>query len=426
MYRNAKTIFYFNQYFVIRLGEKLYKYNAKIENFCLLRALFTLVFYTAKQLSKSYDNSINKKYKYIVFVETLNQKNAILDLFDFMQNQKNEVLFIVNNGIKVTDFDNFQFNNKKNFFLGVFYLPKAYLISRKYVKSKKEVINKVHVLVNLSLFLSSIKIFNNYLDKAASQKVILTNDHNLQPLALLLSAKRKYIKSYYIQHASVSSAFPKLLPDVSLLEGQQAIDIYKKIGNYSKVIKLVGIARLDGLLAYKSNLKTQNITVGFCLKPYYSIELIKEIIVSIQNSNVVSKIILRPHPGNSEEFYISLKQFNIDISNAKKERSHEFIKRIDVMVSGESSIILEASLMKIKTLYIDDKMAQLDLYGFVKNGITTFVKNSSEITQALDTISYAEIDEKYQNCKYYCSTVNTDYENKSKELILKYLFDNDR
>lgn len=421
MFKDSKTLFYFNQYFVIRLGEKLYQFNPKIENFSLFRAFSTLLFHTGKLLFKNHTTSIKKKYKYIVFIETLNQKNAVLDVFNFMQKQREEVLFIVNNGITIDGFDNLQFNNRKSFLLGLFYLPKAYRISGKYTQRNKGILNQVHVLVNLSLFLSSVKIFNQYIEKTGAKKIILTNDHNLQPLALLLSAKRQQVKSYYIQHASVSPAFPKLLPDVALLEGQQAIDIYNQIGNYAKEIKLVGIARLDGILAYKKEFKTKEIFVGFCLKPYYSVDLIKEIIEAIRKANNVSKIILRPHPGNSVEFYQSLQQFNVAISNAKKERPHEFIKQIDVMISGESSIILEAALMKTKTIYIDDKIAQLDLYGFIKNGITTFAPDAAAITQMLNEMDASQIESQYTHCGYYCSTVNTTFENKSRELILNHL-----
>lgn len=420
MFRNSKTLFYFNQYFIIRLGEKLYNFDPKIESFPLMRAFFTLLFYTGKTLFKS-GKTITKKYKFLVFVETINQKNAVLDVFNFMQDQKRDVLFVVNNGININGFDNHQFNNSRSFLLGLFYLPKAFCISRKYAKKNRGIINQTHILVNLSLLLASVRIFNRYLDKTGAEKIVLTNDHNLQPLALLLSAKRKQVKSYYIQHASVSPAFPKLLPDVSLLEGQQAIDTYNQIGNLSKEIKLVGIARLDGILAYKKESKTKDVIVGFCLKPYYSIELIKEIIESIKKSGNVTAIILRPHPGNSAAFYKSLEQFDVAVSNAKKERPHEFIKQIDVMISGESSIILEASLMKTKTIYIDDKIAQLDLYGFIKNGITTFAQSPTEITRILDTMDVSGIEKQYSNCSYYCSTVNTGFENRSRELILNYL-----
>jgi len=422
MFKNAKILFYFNQYFVIRLGEKVYSYTPGIENFAILRALGSLLFHCFKNRTIAFSDRIVKPYKQIVYVETINQKNAIIDVFDAMsETEKSNTLFILNNGLAMEGFTTLLFNNRKLFLLGLWYFPKAIRISGTYTRKKKGIINTTHVYVNLALFLASVKLFEKYIEVSGCEKVILTNDHNLQPLALLLAARNKNCVSYYIQHAAVSEAFPKLLPNVALLEGQQAVETYRKIGNLSRIQKLVGIARMDGLLAHKSTHKFKDIVVGFCLKPYYSMELIKEIIDSIRASKNVSEIILRPHPGNSEGFYKTLSSLNITISNAKEERPHEFLKKTDVMVSGESSIILEAALMKVKTIYIDDKIAQYDLYGFVKNGVTTAVKEPREITSILNLLSYDTVERHYQNCQYYCATVNTPNENKSKTLILNSL-----
>jgi hypothetical protein len=82
---------------------------------------------------------------------------------------------------------------------------------------------------------------------------------------------------------------------------------------------------------------------------------------------------------------------------------------------------LEAALMKTKTIYIDDKISKLDLYGFIKNGVTTFAPNSLAITQMLNAMDVSQIESQYLNCNFYCSTVNTVYENKSRELILNHL-----
>jgi hypothetical protein len=422
MFKNAKILFYFNQYFVIRLGEKVYSYTPEIERFSVLRAFGSLLLHCYKNLNTFVAGSIAKPYKRVVYIETINQKNAIIDVFSKMSEaEKNDTLFILNNNLKMEGFVTASFNNRKLFLLGLLHFPKALCISKQYIITKKGVINRAHIYVNLALFMASVKLFEQYIQVTKCEKVILTNDHNLQPLGLLLAARNKNVVSYYIQHAAVSEAFPKLLPNVALLEGQQAVETYHKIGNLSRIQKLVGIARMDGLLAQKTVFKSKDIVVGFCLKPYYSMELIKEIIDSIRASANVSEIILRPHPGNSEAFYKTLSSLNITISNAKQERPHEFLRKTDVMISGESSILLEAALMKVKTIYIDDKIAQFDLYGFVRNGITTAVKESAEITTVLNLLSYDEVEKQYQNCQYYCSTVNTENENNSKALILNYL-----
>lgn len=422
MYKNAKIVFYFNQYFGIRLGEKVYAFTPEIEKFSLLRAFGSLLFHYWKNFKTPAKDGIKKNYRHLVYIETLNQKNAIIDVFTKMEEKnRKEVLFVLNNNVSLEGFDTVVFNNRKLFFSALLFFPKAVCLSGKYVRKNKGIINTAHIYVNLAVFMASAKLFESYMQSSGCEKIVLTNDHNIKPLGLLLAAKSKRVTSYYIQHASVSEVFPKLLPDVALLEGQQAVDTYRKIGSLSKEQQLVGIARMDGLLGYKKRCETEHISVGICLKPYYSEALLNELIAVVKKSKAVSRVILRPHPGNSEKFYKFLESFDVEISNARQERPHEFIKNIDVMISGESSIILEAALMKVKTIYIDDGVAQFDLYGFIKNGITTFAQNTEKITQMLNEIDSLQIENQYANCKYYCSTVNTSFENKSRELILKHL-----
>ncbi|WP_293893646.1 hypothetical protein [Flavobacterium sp.] len=425
MFRNAKTLFYLNQYFVIRLGEKVYKYNSQIETLYVFRAFSTLVYNCFKLISFKKNDAIKKKYKQIVYIETINQKNAIIDVFNAM-NDKKETLFILNNQLKIDGFDSIYFNTRKQFLLSLLYFIKAFSISKKYISSHKKNINGTHVLVNLSLLLASNKILEGYLKKTGCSKIILTNDHNLIPISLLLVSKRLKVTSYYIQHASVSPAFPKLLPDVALLEGQQAVDVYTEIGNLSRRIYLVGVSRLDGFLCFNKNKAKEELIVGFCLKPFYSKEIIDLIIQTILSIKKVKKIILRPHPGDDLNFYNQfLTSDSIEISNSKIERPHDYLKKVSIIISGESSIILEATLMKVKTYYIDDKVACFDLYGYIKNGITTFVENVEFLPQHIEQLEENEIEQQYNNAKYYCSTVNTEYENHSKELILRKLLVND-
>lgn len=426
MFRNAKILLYFNQFYVIRLGEKIYKYNPKLESFAIIRAFVTLLAHALKSKPTT-TKHLSTSYNQLVYVETINQKNALIDIF-LNKNNKEETLFMLNdiNGkLEIPDYDQQSFPKKRSFCKALYYFPKAVLISRKYIKEQKGKVNKVHVLINLSLFMASVKLFQQELKKYSVQQVILANDHNLHTLALLLAAKNLRIKNYYIQHASVSPAFPKLLPEICLLEGQQASDVYHEIGNLSKKIHFVGIPRLDGILNYKKTLNTTDITVGFCLKPYYSEDLIQQYVETIRSLKNVKKIILRPHPGDGVKFYDKLKKHQIEISNARNERPHEFIKKLDVMISGESSIILESALMKVKTIYMDDEVAQYDLYGFVKNGIATPVASFDDLSRELLHVDFQKVEEQFNNCKYYCSTVNTADENRSKELILKIL-SNDR
>jgi hypothetical protein len=164
-----------------------------------------------------------------------------------------------------------------------------------------------------------------------------------------------------------------------------------------------------------------NLTVGFCIKPCYSEILINDVVKSVRSSPKVTEIILRPHPGYPDSYYESINKYNSEISDSRKEISSSFLKRVDILISGESSIILEAAMMRVKSIYIDDKFSPFDLYGFIKNGVTEFAEVEN-IAHSIDNILFSEVQKNFINSKYYCDTINTINENKSKELIRKVLF----
>jgi hypothetical protein len=421
--RNKRILYYFNQYFAVRFGEKLYKYNHRYEKLYILHVLYQLTRnIIAAFIRIKFNDKIKKDatFKYLVLFETINQKNALIDFFEKKVIDRNSFLFVLSvdifKSITNREYSMICFNHRKLSLLAMWYFPKAFCISRNYMNRNKGKIKRVDILLNLSLMMASVKLFKHYMSRVKCEKIIVTNDHNIYTLSLLVAAKNKGITSYYIQHASISDVFPKLLPDIALLEGQQSVDIYNKIGNYSKEIKLIGIPRMDGCLGYKTKFEKCK-KVGICLKSHYSSDLIKKIIAEVKAVQSITEIILRPHPAYPIEAFSSFKGIDIDFSDARKERSVEFIKKIDVLISGESSIILEAALMRVRTLYIDDKCLPFDLYGYVKHGVTTFV-DVQDIKKTIESTSFEDIQQNYNCCKYYCDTINTVNENKSNDFLM--------
>ena len=79
--------------------------------------------------------------------------------------------------------------------------------------------------------------------------------------------------------------------------------------------------------------------------------------------------------------------------------------------------------MRIPAIYFDDGsfFYPFDLYGFVKNGVAAGVAKAPEdLPQIINQLSTDIIVNNFVNCKYYCSTVNSDDENKSSDLLLNY------
>lgn len=423
MYSQAKYLFYYRLYYVIRLGERLYAYRPGLDRLPLLQALGTLLYHFFRLWRQPGLRLPQSGYSHFVFLETLNQKNAVIDVFELLpESQRQSLLFAVSSKVSVTGYSHLLYSERYQFAWGLWYLPKAFALTRGYARSQRGVLNRTHVYVNMALFLAAHRQFMQLLRASGVSRVVLTNDHNLQALALMLAARDLQLPTYYIQHAAVSEAFPMHLSHTALLEGQQALDVYQQLGILSRRIHLVGIPRLDGLLGIKTYTPGAPLTVGLCLKPYYSMELIVALLAAIRKASTVVEVVLRPHPGNTQAFYDTLAGLGVRISNARLERPQVFIQSVDVLLSGESSIILEAALLGVKTLYFDDGVAAYDLYGFVRNGITEAV-TLPEIPQRLEAKNITETQSYFEACRYYCSTIGTPYANRSKELIINHIFD---
>jgi hypothetical protein len=422
----AKQLFYFSQFFKVKLGEGLYRYDKEKEFLPFLRSVVALLVLSTRDWFSMQNSSDATPLhaKHIVYIDTLNQRNALNALMDRLN--KSEVQVIVYEGLSRTPFgfpgmSNLCMPLRKLYGLALLLLFQSYFLAKPLLKKFAGRVNSSHVYFNLALFRAAVIIFDQYIKRLKPTTITVVNDHNLFPLALLYSAKRNGVTSVYIQHAAVSEVFPKLLVDVALLEGRHALDIYDRIGNYSRTVKLVGIPRLDGFIGFRNSWKKAGLIVGVCLKAYYPSALIEGLIKGIRQSSSVSKIVLRPHPGSSISFWNQVEMLQLSVSDSRTENSVAFLKTVDIVISGESTILLEAALGKIPTIYFDDKMVPFDLCGYSRNGIiTSVIGGFEEIAGAIEKITESEIQRCFDNCKYYCDTLGTTKENKSVESLVNF------
>lgn len=430
-HRAAKQLFYFSQFFKVKLGEGLYHYKKGKEFLPFLRSVSALLILSARNWFsiQSSSDALQLHAKHIVYIDTLNQRNAMRALMDRLD--KSEVQIIVYEGLsraslRFPGMANHYIPLRKLYGLALLQLFQSYFLAKPLLRKYGGRINSSHVYFNLALFRAAIIIFDQYIKRLRPTTITVVNDHNLFPLALLYSAKENGVTSVYIQHAAVSEVFPKLLVDVALLEGRHALDIYDKIGNYSRAVKLVGIPRLDGFIGSRNTWKKTGLIVGVCLKAYYPSALIEELLKGIKQSPGVAKIVLRPHPGSSVNFWNQVEMLRLSVSDSRTENSVTFLGTVDIVISGESTILLEAALGKIPTIYFDDKMVPFDMCGYSKNGIITSVIGSfDEIPGAIERITESEINRCFGHCKYYCDTLGTTSENKSVESLVNF-YENER
>jgi hypothetical protein len=260
------------------------------------------------------------------------------------------------------------------------------------------------------------------LKKYKPRAIIFANDHNTDSRALLLAAKSLGIKTIYNQHASVSTSFPPLEFDLSLLEGQDALDKYRQCGPISGAVKLIGMPKADPYLKEK-NLSTTIKSLGVCANTIDELPLIQELLEKLVAHFPELQITFRPHPSDNRNFsFVHSLTPAVTFSDAKTEPAFAFLKKQDAIIAADSSIHLEATMLNILSIYyrLSSTEALNDYYGYVKTGLAEPAKN---ITSLVSLIRKYKNNRPlvYQRARYYNAVLGTANEGKSHELAANYI-----
>ena len=261
-----------------------------------------------------------------------------------------------------------------------------------------------------------------YLQKYKPAAIIFANDHNTDPRALLLAAKALNIPTVYIQHASVSTSFPPLQFDLSLLEGQDAWDKYRQCGPISGEIKLIGMPKADIFLAQK-NLRTTIHRIGIAANIIDETEPIRNLLSTLTREFPDMIFTLRPHPGDKRNFGF-VKEFgpNVRFSESKTESAFTLLKQQDALIAADSSIHLEATMLNILCFYYRFNTTEFipDYYGYVQHGLIEQAKDLNHLIRLLQEFR-SRRPQVYERARYYNAVLGTQYEGKSHELAVKYI-----
>jgi len=251
------------------------------------------------------------------------------------------------------------------------------------------------------------------LKKYNPTKIVFANDHNPYQISLKLAAKALGIETFYIQHACVAKNLPPLDFTVSFLDGFDALNKYKEIGPIIGEIELIGAIRFDHNKIILNKNKTIN-TIGIALNAYDKISDTNRLIHKLMTVFLNINIIIRFHP--------SMKSISIDkkhkVSISHQEEVLDFLGKIDLLIAGDSSIHLEATIMNVVPVYYKITNNQIfDIYEFIKNNLVYNAKTTK------DLIEYIKINIKNKTqvtnrIKYYDEYYNSgvDY----KKILKKY------
>ena len=299
-------------------------------------------------------------------------------------------------------------------------IPYLSTLIKIYKKSDKE--DKALILKYFTRLLTTYGLYEiagEMLDKYKVKVLVLANDHNDINRCLIFNALERGIKTVYVQHASVKKGFPRLDFTYSFLDGKESLEKYFYAGRPKGEVYLSGGVRFDFLYdkIVKRNYDVKKI--GVAINMLDDFEKVKKLCLFLKNNNY-NDLILRPHPRYQHLNTEWLIKNNIAISNPKEETSFDFISKIDFMISNESAIHLDASIMYCPTVLFNiSNNIILDDYNFVKNNLVKlantedelliFIKNPREVMPTKETL------------QYYNASSNTHLEGKLGSTIARFL-----
>lgn len=264
--------------------------------------------------------------------------------------------------------------------------------------------------------------YRKHLQRYRPRAIVFANDHNDDSRAMLVAANELNIPTIYIQHASITTAYPPLQFSLSLLEGQDALEKYKLCGPVQGEIKFIGMPKADRFLQFR-NFNNGVSRVGVAGNLLDNHAALLQTILELVRRFPGLEFTFRPHPGDARD-YSSLNQAgkNAMVSDPKTQAAFEFLKYQDVIIAADSSIHLEAALLNIPGIYyrFGESNFPYDYYQYVQQGLIAAAPNQEALFRLLETYRNNR-PEVYKKAAYYNATIGTEWEGKSHELALKAL-----
>ena len=265
--------------------------------------------------------------------------------------------------------------------------------------------------------------------------------NRLKPMALVVSnhlapktrvmikiAQDEAILTFYIQHASVNEGYPPLNFDFALLEGMDSLEKYLYSGVTTSKVFLVGTPKHDQHF-HNINTRKKVYSIGICTNILDSLSRAEQLCCAIRHAFPNLPIYIRPHIADRriKKRKCMASEFDLDFSDMNTELSYDFLTKVDAIIAGDSTILLEATLMNVFALYYDFTLVDLDYYGFVRDGLVEYSSEPEEIYKHIQKL-IANKPAIRMKAKRYCATVGTQYDGHSSELtsllIQKLIFGN--
>lgn len=220
------------------------------------------------------------------------------------------------------------------------------------------------------------------LSKYKPECVVMSNDHIGYCRALILICEDLGIKTIYVQHASVSYAFPELHFSFSFLDGIDALEKYTAEGK--KVCGeaiLLGAVRYDRLGEYRlSRHQHPRHCIGIAINKLDDDRKVNEFCNQLLEAFGDLKIKIRSHPSMKKNPLVFDNKERICYTCATDESIIDFLDSIDILVAGDSGVHLDAILGGVPTIaYNFSSLPYSDNYKYVEHGLINLTGNINEL-----------------------------------------------
>ena len=267
------------------------------------------------------------------------------------------------------------------------------------------------------------EVYRRALRHYRPRAVVFANDHNDDSRALLLACRAEGVPTAYVQHASVSTNFPPLSFDLSLLEGQDALDKYQQCGPVRGRVELVGMPKADAFLSQR-NTEPAVRRVAVACNLLDELPAVADTLAYLLRELPDLTFTLRPHPGDRRDFR-PLRQALPPLrwSDPHQENVFEFLQQHDALVAADTSTHLEATLLNVASVYyrFSPTPTLADYYGYAAHGLSEWAHDHAGLAAALARLARHKPADLYRRAAYYNATLGTPNEGHSRPLALRRL-----
>lgn len=316
--------------------------------------------------------TLPNNYKGIVFLGvSLNNQRSLDPIVKHLE--EGEYLYLKDH---TTDI-----HKRRAYWLSLPYLPDLIRTYRKADAPTKAVIKRY--FTRMWSTYGYYQLAKEYLERYKVKVLVLSSDQGEFHRCLLLNAKDVDVKTIYVQHASVAKGFPKLIASYSFLDGQESLDKYLMAGKPEGEVYLSGGVRFDPIFQQYPTKHVEEVkTIGIAINMLDDFEKVKSLCGFLLGQGY--KLALRPHPRYGSLDTAWLAENAIAYSDPITESSFDFINKIDLMVSNESSIHLDAAMMQCPSvLYNFSTHSILDHYAYIKSGLVKVADSESRLIELI-------------------------------------------